>query len=88
MTEEEFTRRLGRELENTRTRKGRSRQWLGAKVGLHRNSIERYEKGADIPVMNFLRICVALDTPSGEVLGRVLDKEHMARLKRELVGER
>jgi hypothetical protein len=41
-------------------------------VGLHRNSVARYEGGDDMPIMAFVRMCVALDTRAGTVLDEVL----------------
>jgi DNA-binding Xre family transcriptional regulator len=87
MTAEEFTRRLGLEIAKQRMRKGRSRAWLGEQVGIHRNSVERFEKGADIPVVTFIRICVALEVSSGEMLGRVLDQKEMAKVRLQLLPD-
>jgi hypothetical protein len=53
-------------------RKGKSREWVGIQAGIHRNTVERYEKGADIPIITFIRICVALGESSAAVLDKVL----------------
>jgi predicted transcriptional regulator len=70
--EKEFTTRLGMEIAKTRMRKGKSREWVGIQAGIHRNTVERYEKGADIPIITFMRICVALGESSAAVLDKVL----------------
>jgi DNA-binding Xre family transcriptional regulator len=87
MTAGEFCSRLGLEIATERMRKGRSRAWLGEQVGIHRNSVERFEKGADIPVVTFIRICVALGTSSGEMLGRVLDAKEMQKIRLQLLPD-
>jgi DNA-binding XRE family transcriptional regulator len=70
--EEDFQTQLGDEIRRLRTEKGWSQEQLGEKVGIHRNSVARYEAGADIPVMLFVRMCVALGTHGKDVLDRVL----------------
>lgn len=72
VTREDFQTQLGDEIRRLRTEKGWSQEQLGEKVGIHRNSVARYEAGADIPVMLFVRMCVALGTHGKDVLDRVL----------------
>jgi transcriptional regulator with XRE-family HTH domain len=68
---EEFCRRMGAELRHFREQAGLSRQQLGDRTGIHRNSIERYERGADVPIMTFIRLCVAMGASCGEILDRI-----------------
>lgn len=70
--EECFRVALGRELRRIREAEGVSRQQLQNRTGISRNSIERYEGGADVPVMTFVRLCVALGRGCGEILDRAL----------------
>ena len=72
MTQEQFQGRLGDEIRRLRIEAGKSQEELGELVGIHRNSVSRYEAGADIPVMLFVRMCVALGTHGKDVLDRVL----------------
>jgi transcriptional regulator with XRE-family HTH domain len=71
-TKEEFQNQLGAEIRRLREAKAWSQEKLGAKVGIHRNTMARYETGDDIPVMVFLRICTALGSHGKDVLERVL----------------
>lgn len=72
ITRERFQAQLGEEIRRLRVEQGKSQEELGALVGIHRNSVARYEAGADIPVMLFIRMCVALGTHGKEVLEKVL----------------
>jgi DNA-binding Xre family transcriptional regulator len=38
---------------------------------MHRNTLNRYEDGDDIPMLSFLRICAALQVYPGDVLRKV-----------------
>lgn len=67
-----FCIQLGRELRQVREDAGLSRQQLSDRTGIHRNSIERYEAGADMPVMTFIRLCVAMGVSCPEILNRAL----------------
>jgi transcriptional regulator with XRE-family HTH domain len=71
LTPEEFCRRMGAELRRIREDAGLSRQQLGERTGIHRNSIERYERGADVPIMTFVRLCVAAGASCAEILDRI-----------------
>lgn len=72
ITQEDFQTRLGDEIRRLREKKGWSQEYLGTRVGIHRNSVMRYEAGADIPVMVFLRTCLALGSHGKDVLERIL----------------
>jgi transcriptional regulator with XRE-family HTH domain len=72
LTAEEFKIQLGTEIRRLRKTKGWSQERLGARVGIHRNTLARYETGDDVPVMVFLRICTALGSHGKDVLERVL----------------
>jgi len=71
MNYEQFCSALGAELRRIREAAGLSRQQLADRSGISRNSIERYEAGADMPVMTFIRLCVAMGASCGEILERV-----------------
>jgi transcriptional regulator with XRE-family HTH domain len=72
LTAEEFQGKLGGEIRRLRIEQGKSQDELGTAVGIHRNTLSRYENGTDIPVMLFVRLCVALGTHGKDVLERVL----------------
>jgi transcriptional regulator with XRE-family HTH domain len=72
ITQEEFQLALGEEIRRLRDRKGWTQRKLAAKAGIHYNSLCRYEGGADIPVVTFMRLCVALGTHMIDVVERVL----------------
>lgn len=72
ITAEEFRMLLGDEIRRLRTEKKWSQEKLAAKVYVHRNTLARYEAGDDIPIMLFIRICLALGTHGKDVLDRVL----------------
>ncbi len=72
ITQEEFQLALGEEIRRLRDRKRWTQRKLAAKAGIHYNSLCRYEGGADIPVITFMRLCVALDTHMIDVLEKVL----------------
>jgi hypothetical protein len=42
---------------------------------VHRNSIANYEGGADLPVMTFIRLCVAMGAGCAQTLARVLENK-------------
>ena len=72
MNQQEFQTALGEEIRRLREAKNFSREKLSGKIGIHRNTLERYELGADIPVMVFFRLCIALGTRVKDVLERIL----------------
>lgn len=78
MNAEQFCTALGKELRRIRESEGVSRQQLQLRTGISRNSIERYEAGADVPVMAFIRLCIALGHGCGEILDQVLLQEEKA----------
>lgn len=71
MDYEQFCTALGEELRRIRESAGLSRQQLAERTGVHRNSIANYEGGADLPVMTFIRLCVAMGASCAETLERV-----------------
>lgn len=75
MNEQTFCLCLGRELRRRREYVGMSRKDLESRSGIHRNSIARYEAGADIPIMIFIRLCVGIGTGCKSVLDQVFYKE-------------
>lgn len=75
MTANKFCAELGGEIRQARLDKGMSQEDLAGRVGLHRNSVARYEAGADIPIMIFVRLCVAMGLHAKEVLDRVLGED-------------
>lgn len=81
VNEKEFREALGEEIRRRRERREWSQQELADKVGIHRNTLFRYEGGADMPVIVCMRICGALGAPMIEVLEAVLPdaRERIAR---------
>jgi len=82
MTAEKFCAELGREIRQARVEKRMSQEELAGRVGLHRNSVARYEAGADIPIMIFVRLCLALEIHAKEVLDQVLGEDSAAVIRR------
>jgi transcriptional regulator with XRE-family HTH domain len=82
LTAERFCAELGEEIRRGRQKAGLSQEELGERIGLHRNSVARYEGGADIPMMVFVRLCVALGMPTKDVLDRVLGEDSSARIRK------
>ena len=72
MNQEEFQTQLGDAIRQLRETKKWTQARLGSKVGIHRNTVARYEGGEDIPVMVFVRICTALGSHAKDVLDSVL----------------
>jgi len=75
LTAEKFCVELGGEIRRLRMRAGMSQGDLARLVGIHRNSLARYEAGADIPVMMFLRLCLATGSHAKDVLDRILGED-------------
>jgi transcriptional regulator with XRE-family HTH domain len=59
---------VGAMLRGIREKAGLSRPELGKLVGIHRNTLERYENGFDMPIATFCLICEALKTKPCKVL--------------------
>lgn len=72
ITQEQFQAALGDQIRRLREGKGWSQSDLARKAGLHRNSVLRYEAGADIPVVTCMRLCAALGTHMIDVLETIL----------------
>lgn len=72
ITAEEFKTQLGEEICRLRKAKKWTQIKLAGKVCIHRNTLARYEAGEDIPVILFLRLCLALGTHGKDVLDRIL----------------
>jgi transcriptional regulator with XRE-family HTH domain len=70
---ETFCAGLGAAIRARRLGAGLTQEQLAVKVGLHRNSVNRYEHGDDMPIMAFVRMCVALGTHAGDVLDEVMN---------------
>lgn len=64
--------KLGKELKRLRLKKGKSQGEVAESLGIHRNSVSRYEAGSDMPAMLFLRLLVVLDGNIPEILERIL----------------
>jgi DNA-binding XRE family transcriptional regulator len=73
MDYDQFCAALGEELRRIREEAGLSRQQLADRTGIHRNSIANYEGGADLPVMTFIRLCVAMGASCADTLARVME---------------
>jgi transcriptional regulator with XRE-family HTH domain len=70
MEYDQFCSALGEELRRIREEAGLSQQQLADRVGIHRNSVANYEGGMDVPVMTFIRLCVAMGASCSETLER------------------
>jgi transcriptional regulator with XRE-family HTH domain len=68
MKEEVIKMQVGAMLRGIREKAGLSRPELGKLVGIHRNTLERYENGFDMPIATFCLICEALKTKPCKVL--------------------
>ena len=66
---------LGGILREMREQARMSRPELGKLIGVHRNTIERYEQGFDVPVVAFVAICTALEMKPGRILDELGRKE-------------
>jgi transcriptional regulator with XRE-family HTH domain len=66
--EAEFSVRLGMWLQQLRRNRKLSRRALGEAVGVHRNTVARFEHGTPLHLWMFLRICEELEVPPEEVL--------------------
>jgi transcriptional regulator with XRE-family HTH domain len=71
ISEAKYTAALGREIKARRKAKKLSRNKLATLSQMHRNTLNRYEDGDDIPMLSFLRICAALQVYPGDVLRKV-----------------
>ena len=64
MKEDEFSYEVGRLIWKKRIQRKMSRETLAKIVGVHRNSIWRWEEGdCPIPLWYFLQMCYALSMP-------------------------
>ena len=63
-----FNARLGSWLKQLRLNNKLSQTELSERLGVHRNTLARYEAGTTLPLYVFLRICKVLDRPPAEVL--------------------
>jgi transcriptional regulator with XRE-family HTH domain len=86
MTEAEFTFEVGEKIRQKRIQRKMSREALARIVGVHRNSIWRWEEGdAPITMWMFLQICYALSMPHTQMLpGRSVQSSAMLQ---QLKGE-
>lgn len=74
MNKKDFCRAVGEEIKRLREDKGLSQEELGARVGIHRTSMSRFELGADMRLMLFIRICRALELDWHAARVRVLER--------------
>lgn len=65
-------RALGDEIKRLREARGLTQEELATRMGIHRNTIHRYEGGDDMPVMLLVRLIVELDADVSQVMGKVL----------------
>jgi len=85
MTEQEFFQQLGEELRQLRLERRWNQGQLAKRTGIHRNSITRYERGADLTVSSLVIVCAALGTSAAVVLDQVfangvkIEKEKSSR---------
>lgn len=60
---EDFYAEIGRKIESKREQRGLTQTQVGDAVGVHRNSIYRWEAGTEMSLFDFLRVCNALSMP-------------------------
>ena len=73
---------IGRRLQAARTRQKLSREKLGQRIGVHRNTIARVEAGQRSPeVMTLVRICAGLGLEVAAVLDGLVDGRSIAGQK-------
>lgn len=68
----ELNTALAFQLRMLRERAGMSQDELAGRLGVHRNTVYNWERGAGLGTVLFLRICTALDADAGAVLEKVL----------------
>lgn len=66
--EAQFNARLAGWLKQLRVNRELTQLELAKKIGVHRNTVARYETGNGMPLFVFLRICECLETPTAQVL--------------------
>jgi transcriptional regulator with XRE-family HTH domain len=73
MTNEEFTVALAVQMKLLRERAQLSQVELADLLGLHRNTIWKWERGeGQMPTIVFLRLCIVLDADAGKVLKQII----------------
>ena len=98
MNEADFSYEIGERIRQKRIQRKMSRETLAKIVGVHRNSIWRWEEGdCPIPLWMFLQVCYALSMPHTMMLPATsvrntallnqVERENLPRL-RELKYER
>lgn len=82
----DFYTELGRKIEAKRKQR-KAKQWkLARAIGVHRNTLSRWEGGAEMTLWEFLRLCEALSMPHTMMLpGEELPS---GILLRQLIRER
>jgi transcriptional regulator with XRE-family HTH domain len=70
---EHFTIALAVQIRILREHARLSQEELADKLGLHRNTIWKWERGeGQMPTIVFLRLCATLDADAGQVLERII----------------
>jgi transcriptional regulator with XRE-family HTH domain len=75
---EEFNIEVGEALTTLRRCARISQIEMGKRLGIHRNSVRRYERGEGISALLFVKVCEATQSEPGVILGKVL---HLVRPK-------
>lgn len=76
---ERINKMIGQRLQAARKRQKLSREKLGERIGVHRNTIARVEGGERTPeVMTLLRICAGLGLEMATVLEGLVDARSIA----------
>lgn len=70
MTESEFNYRVGEHIRVRRLYQKLSRGALAKLVGVHRNTVTRWERGQSIDLRSFLRVCRELQIAHETMLPR------------------
>ena len=75
-TQEQFTIALAVQMKLLRERAELSQEKLADKLGLHRNTIIKWERGEGLmPTIVFLRLCAVLDADAGKVLKQIIHSQ-------------
>jgi transcriptional regulator with XRE-family HTH domain len=84
--EAQFAYEIGLRIRDKRLHRKMSREELGRRLGVHRNTVERWEDGGHMSMWMFLRICDELSVPHTMMLPN--HAIHLGAAIRQMVRER